>query len=68
MAKYIKKLHRSGDDKMLGGICGGFGEMLSIDPTFIRLAVVFIGVMTGVLPVVVTYLLGWFIIPESAEA
>ena len=68
MAKDIKKLHRSRDDKMLGGICGGIGEMLSIDPTLIRLVVAFVGVMTWVLPVIVIYILGWFIIPESNEA
>ena len=32
-----KKLYRSGKDKILGGVCGGIGEYLDVDPTIIRL-------------------------------
>ncbi len=40
--------------------------MLSIDPILIRLGVVFIGVATGVLPILVTYAVGWIIIPQGS--
>lgn len=59
----MKKLHRSQTDKMIAGICGGLGELLSVDPTLIRLAVVFIGLATAVLPILLAYLVGWAIIP-----
>src|SRR3989304_6088228 len=59
----MKKLVRSRTDKMTAGICGGLGELLSVDPTLIRLAVVFIGLATAVLPILLAYLVGWAIIP-----
>lgn len=59
----MKKLYRSQKDKKIAGICGGIGEIFSIDPTLVRLALVFIGLATGVLPFVVTYIIGWIIIP-----
>ena len=59
----MKKLYRSQKDKMIAGICGELGEMFEIDSTLIRLALVFIGLATGVLPIIVAYLVGWIIIP-----
>lgn len=63
----MKKIYRSKNDKMIAGICGGLGEMFEIDPTLIRLALVFIGLVTGVLPFVVAYVVGWIIIPMNPE-
>lgn len=59
----MKKIYRSQTDKKIAGICGGLGEIFSIDPTVIRLGVVFIGLATGVFPIVVAYIVGWMIIP-----
>ena len=39
----MKKINRSQKDKKIAGICGGIGEMFSIDSTLIRLGAVFIG-------------------------
>lgn len=64
----MKRLYRSSVDKKLGGICGGLGEMYSVDPTLVRLAFVFVGVTTGVLPAVFTYLVGWMIVPMALAA
>ena len=63
----MKKLYRSHRDKMIAGVCGGLGEMYSVDSTMIRLAFVFIGLITGILPLVVAYIIGWIIIPENPE-
>lgn len=52
---------------MIAGICGGLGEMFEIDPTLIRLGLVFIGLVTGVLPFVIAYIVGWIIIPINPE-
>lgn len=59
----VKKLYRSQTDKKIAGICGGLGEIFSTDSTLIRLAVVFIGLVTAIVPVVVAYIVGWMIIP-----
>lgn len=62
----MKKLYRSKYDKMIAGICGGLGERFSIDATLIRLAVVFVGVASGMLPMIAAYVVGWIIIPVGS--
>ena len=32
-----KKLHRSNNNKMIAGVCGGFAEYINLDPTIVRL-------------------------------
>ncbi len=61
----MKRLYRSHTDKNIAGICGGLGEMFSIDSTLIRLAVVFIGLVTGILPIIIAYIVGWMIVPVA---
>ena len=61
----MRKLYRSRRDHVLAGICGGFGDYWGIDPVFIRLLVIFIGVMTAVLPMVLLYFIFYFIIPRA---
>jgi len=63
----MKKLYRSNKDKMIAGICGGLGEMSNIDPTLLRLGFVFIGLLSGVIPVLVAYIVGWIIIPTNPD-
>ncbi|MBT3393750.1 MAG: PspC domain-containing protein [Waddliaceae bacterium] len=59
----MKHIHRSRKNKMVAGICGGIAEMYSWDPSIVRLAFVFLALATNIMPLVVTYALGWFIIP-----
>ena len=63
----MKKIYRSQKDKKIAGIFGGLGELFSIDPTLLRLAFVFIGLITGVIPAIIAYLVGWMIIPKGKE-
>jgi phage shock protein C len=63
----MKRLYRSKTDKMIGGVCGGIGETYGIDPTILRLAWVFIGLLTVIMPAVITYVVAWIIIPEKPE-
>ena len=63
----MRKIYRSKEDKMIAGICGGLGEMFETDPTLIRLGLVFIGLVTGVLPFIIAYGVGWIIIPVNPE-
>ena len=67
MAEGARKLYRSRHNKMIAGICGGIGEMTSVDATMIRLGVVFVGILTAILPLAVVYVIGWIIIPEGAQ-
>jgi len=63
----MKKLYRMPNNKMIAGICSGFGEMFSIDPNIIRLIAVFACVLTGFFPIAAAYIVGVFIIPEKTE-
>lgn len=63
----MKRLYRSKQERMLGGVCGGLGEHLDVDPTVVRLIWVVIALLslgTGLL----VYLIAWIIIPEEATA
>jgi len=64
MAEKVKKLYRSRTDKMIAGICGGFGEIYSLDPTLIRLVYALITIFSAGTALIV-YILGWIIIPEA---
>ena len=61
----MKKLYLSQKDKKIGGVCGGVGETYSLDPTLVRLAFVFLTLITAILPMVVTYIIAWIIIPQK---
>ena len=64
----MKKLYRSSEDRKIAGICGGLGEYFSVDSTLIRLAFVFITLLTAIIPMIVAYLVGWIIIPEARSS
>ena len=61
----MKRIYLSEKDKRIFGVCGGIAEAYDIDPTIIRLAAVFLCVATWIIPVVVTYLVGWLVIPKK---
>src|SRR5689334_2372585 len=55
------KLYRSSTDRMIGGVCGGLGAYLAIDPIFVRLFFVLLALGGG--SGVLIYLLLWIVIP-----
>jgi phage shock protein C len=59
----MKRLYRSRTDRMIAGICGGMGAVYNTDPTLIRLGLVFLGLATGIVPLLVAYIVGAIIIP-----
>jgi phage shock protein PspC (stress-responsive transcriptional regulator) len=63
----MKKLYLSKTDKKIFGVCGGLSEMLSVDSTLIRLAFVFLCLITGVIPLIVTYIIAGIITPEKPQ-
>jgi len=57
---------------MLGGVCGGLGEYLDIDPNIIRIVVVILlalGIVTLFWPLfcLVVYIAAWILLPEGPE-
>ena len=64
-----KRLYRSRDDRMIAGVCGGLAEYFNIDPTIVRLVLLFLTLWGG--GGVLVYVLAWIVIPErpaSAKA
>lgn len=63
----MKRLYRSQKNKKLAGVCGGLGELMDVDPTIIRLAVVILCIATGFFPFFIGYIVAWIIVPKSIE-
>lgn len=63
----MKKLYRSRKNKMLSGICGGFGDYFRVDPLVFRIVLIFLCIFTAVLPLVFAYFIGCFIIPMQPK-
>lgn len=61
----MKRIYRSRTDKSIFGICGGIGEAYGIDPTLIRIIVVFLALATGLLPMILTYIIARLIMPAA---
>ena len=61
----IRRLYRSGSDRILGGVCGGLGEYLGIDSTLIRLAWLIFSLVYGF--GVLAYIIAWIIIPRNPK-
>ncbi|MFA9405478.1 MAG: PspC domain-containing protein [Anaerolineales bacterium] len=66
MAEGAKKLYRSQDQKMLGGVCGGLGEYFNIDPIIVRLIFVAFALVAG--GGLLLYLIMWLLIPQEPGA
>ncbi len=58
-----KKLTRLEKDKMIGGVCAGFGEYFDIDITLVRLIFVALALVTAIFPMLIFYVVAWIVIP-----
>ncbi len=63
----MKKLYLSKTDKKIFGVCGGIGEAYDIDPTLIRLTLVFLCLATAIIPLLITYIVAGVIIPKKPD-
>ncbi len=59
----MRKLYLSKNDCKIFGVCGGIAESYDMDPTLVRLGLVFATIVTGVAPLIVTYIIARMIIP-----
>jgi phage shock protein C len=60
-----RRLHRSRTNRVLAGVCGGIAEHYGSDPTAVRLAALIIGLFTGVVPMVVAYIVAAIVVPDG---
>lgn len=61
-----KKLYRSSNDKMISGVCSGFANYYSVDPTLIRIGTVVLLFVTAFFPMIIAYIACAAIMPEKA--
>jgi len=69
----MKELYRSTKSRVLGGVCGGIGEYMDIDPNIVRLVLIVIllfGFLTFFwsLFIIVLYIVAWILLPEKPAA
>jgi phage shock protein PspC (stress-responsive transcriptional regulator) len=61
--KADKRVYRNPDDRILGGVCGGLGNYLGINPNIIR--VIFVFAFAAYSAGLLVYILFWIILPEA---
>lgn len=59
----MKRIYRSGKERILGGVCGGIAEYLGADPVIIRLLWAAACLLWGA--GILLYLIAWIIIPKN---
>ena len=59
----IKRLYRSGKDKILAGVCGGLGEYFNVDPVIIRILWIVFSLAYGV--GIIAYIIAWIVVPVN---
>jgi phage shock protein PspC (stress-responsive transcriptional regulator) len=58
-----RRLYRSGNDKILGGVCGGLANYFKIDPAVVR--IVFFLLMFGWALGILLYIILWIVLPSK---
>jgi phage shock protein PspC (stress-responsive transcriptional regulator) len=59
----LKRLHLSGSDRKIGGVCGGLGERFEIDPVLFRVAFVLLALVCGL--GILLYIVLWLLTPRA---
>ncbi len=68
-AQQHRRLERSLSERQIGGVCGGLGLYLGLDPALVRVLWVVLSIVPGaVLLGLIAYAAAWVIIPEATHA
>lgn len=65
METETRKLNRSAQDRVIGGVAGGLGRYFSIDPVVVRLAFIVASFFGGA--GVIAYLAAWVLVPSDGS-
>lgn len=68
MAGRDNPLHRSRNDRVIAGVCGGFARWLGWSPTVVRILYVALSVLSAAFPGILIYLLLWIVMPQAPLA
>src|SRR5690349_7545026 len=58
-----RRLTRSSDDKVLGGVCGGLARYLNVDPVVVRVVAVVLALIGGA--GIAAYFAAWLLVPSD---
>ncbi|MCS7013256.1 MAG: PspC domain-containing protein [Chloroherpetonaceae bacterium] len=58
----MKRLYRSSEDRIIGGVAAGIGEYFDVDPVFTRVLFVLLAFLSGL--GLLLYLVLWIIMPK----
>ena len=58
-------LHRSTDDRLIAGVCGGIARWLGWRPTVVRVLYVVVSVLSVAFPGILVYILLWILMPKD---
>ena len=61
-----RRIRRSRDDRMLGGVCGGIAKHFDIDPVIVRIAAIVLACAVGA--GAVAYVAAWILMPLDDES
>jgi phage shock protein C len=59
----VRRVRRSRQDRVIGGVCGGLGRYLEVDPVLLRIAAVALALSGGL--GLLAYIIAWIVIPEE---
>lgn len=60
-------LHRSRNNRVLAGVCGGIAEWLDWNPTLVRVAYVLVSVISAGFPGALVYVVLWMLMPKTSR-
>jgi len=63
----MRKIYRLKSDALIAGVCAGIADSFGVNPIKIRLGLVFVTVLTGWLPGIITYLAAWFLLYDKKD-
>jgi phage shock protein C len=63
MSAEYKKLYRCRENRIIGGVCGGLGKYLGVDPTAIRLIYIILALWFGF--GILAYIIFLILVPEE---
>ncbi len=62
-----RKLYRSNEDKVIGGVCGGLARYFNLDATLLRIGLATVAIVTNIFFWGVIYLIFLIVLPHNVE-
>ena len=59
----MAELHRSRNNRVFGGVCGGIARWLGWGPTAVRVLYVVLSILSAAFPGILVYLVLWIAMP-----